>query len=270
MKPRIKPNHRVDLTEHDAADTAEYKTEAEVAERMVELRRKLDVLQERLYAEGSRALLVVLQGIDTAGKDGTVRHVISGMNPQGCVVTSFKPPTPLEKAHDFLWRAHVACPPRGYIGIFNRSHYEDVLITRVHENITDKEAERRFQEIRDFEMMLTNNGTRVVKFLLHISKAEQQKRLLARVDNPDKHWKVSPADLAERSFWKAYQAAYEAALSATSTAEAPWFVVPADHKWYRDLVVAEQLVHTLEDMDPRPPPGPDVDWPQLRRDVLES
>jgi PPK2 family polyphosphate:nucleotide phosphotransferase len=267
---RVNQGTRVNLHERDARDTGDYEGEEEAAARTEQLRRTLDALQERLYAEGSRAVLVVLQGIDAGGKDGTIRHVMSGVNPQGCVVTSFKTPTPLEKELDFLWRVHAACPPRGFIGIFNRSHYEDVLITRVHGWITDKEAQRRLGEIRAFEEMLTRNGTRILKFFLHISRAEQKKRLLERLDNVDKRWKFSPQDPKERRYWSAYRKAFEEALSATSTKEAPWFVVPADHKWYRNLVVADCLVRALEDMNPRPPRVRDVDWKKLRRDMLES
>jgi polyphosphate:nucleotide phosphotransferase, PPK2 family len=267
---RVNPEKPVNLNDHDARDTGAYKNEEEAADRTEHLRQKLDALQERLYAEGSRAVLVVLQGIDTGGKDGTIRHVMSGVNPQGCVVTSFKTPTPLEKAHDFLWRIHAACPSRGYIGIFNRSHYEDVLITRVHGWITDKEAQRRLRQIRDFEKTLTDNGTRILKFLLHISKEEQKRRLLARLDNADKRWKFSAQDIKERGYWKAYQRAFEEALSATSTEEAPWFVVPADHHWYRNLVVADYLVRALEDMDPRPPKIHGIDWKKLRKRVSET
>jgi PPK2 family polyphosphate:nucleotide phosphotransferase len=267
---RVNPGMRVNLRDRDARDTGTYESEEDAAGRTERLRHKLDVLQERLYAEGSRAVLVVLQGTDTSGKDGTIRHVMSGVNPQGCIVTSFKTPTPLEKAHDFLWRIHAACPPRGCIGIFNRSHYEDALITRVHGWITDKEAQRRLREIRAFEEMLTRNGTRILKFLLQISKAEQKKRLLERLDDPDKRWKFSPQDIKERQYWKAYQKAFEEALSATSTKEAPWFVVPADHKWYRDLVIVDHLVRALEDMDPRPPKIQSIDWKKVRRDVVES
>ena len=267
---RVKSGHHVDLEKHDPGDTGDYKVESEAASRINGLRQKLDALQERLYAEGTRALLVVLQGIDTAGKDGAIRHVMSGINPQGCIVTPFKTPTPREEAHDFLWRAHAACPPRGYIGIFNRSHYEEVLITRVHDLITDKVAERRLQAIRDFEAALTNDGTRVLKFFLHISKDEQKARILGRVDDANKHWKISPADLGERRYWDAYQTAFEQALSATSTDDAPWFIVPANHKWYRDLVVAQHVVNALEDMDPRAPKLADIDWTRLRQDVLES
>jgi PPK2 family polyphosphate:nucleotide phosphotransferase len=267
---RVKSGDSVNLHDHDAQDTGDFKSKEEAAERTEQLKHKLDVLQELLYAEGSRAILVVLQGMDTAGKDGTIRHVMSGANPQGCIVTSFKAPTPLEKAHDFLWRIHSACPPRGHIGIFNRSHYEDVLVTRVHELITDKEAELRMRQIRDFEKMLTRNGTRILKFFLHISEEEQKQRLLQRVNNADKRWKFSQQDIKERVYWKAYQKAFEAALSATSTEEAPWFVVPANHKWYRNLVVADCIVQTLEDMDPHSPKVDGMDWKALRQAVSET
>jgi len=267
---RVEPNTRVHLRDADAGESGDYKTEEEAAERTDGLRHQLDALQERLYAEGSRAVLIVLQAMDTGGKDGTIRHVMSGVNPQGCIVTSFKALTPLEKAHDFLWRIHAACPPHGYIGIFNRSHYEDVLVTRVHGWITDKEAQRRLKQIRDFEKMLTSHGTRILKFFLHISKGEQKARLLARLDDPDKRWKFREQDLEERERWKAYQKAFADALSATSTKEAPWFVVPSNHKWYRNLVVADRLVHTLEEMDPRPPKFDGPDWKTLRRKVSAS
>jgi len=233
----------------------------------------LSEYQARLAAQDSWGVLVVLQALDAAGKDGTIRHVMSGVNPQGCIVTSFKAPSPLEKAHDFLWRIHAACPPRGYIGIFNRSHYEDVLATRVHGWITDKEAQRRMRLILlilDFETLLTKSGTRILKFFLHISKGEQKKRLLERVDNADKRWKYSQQDLKERGYWKDYQKAFEEVLSGTSTEEAPWFVVPADHKWYRNLIVADQLVEALEEMDPHPPKIHGIDWKKVRRDLSEA
>lgn len=267
---RVHPDKSLNLHDDGARDTGNYKSKGETVDRTERLRLTLDALQERLYAEGSRAVLMVLQGINSAGKDGTIRHVMSGVNPQGCIVTSFKAPTPLEQAHDFLWRIHAACPPRGYIGIFNRSHYEDVLVTRVHNTITDKEAEHRLHQIRDFEKMLTHNGTRILKFFLHISEDEQKKRLLERLDNADKHWKFSLQDLKERGYWKAYQKAFEEALSATSTEEAPWFVVPANHKWYRNLVVADRLVQTLTEMDPQPPKVDGIDWKKMRRDVSET
>lgn len=266
----VTPGAHVNLHDHDAHDTGTYTNDEEAAADTEHLKQKLDGLQERLYAEGNRAVLIVLQGIDTSGKDGTIRHVMSGVNPQGCTVTSFKTPTPLERKHDFLWRIHAACPPNGYIGIFNRSHYEDVLITRVHGWVTDKEVQRRLGQIREFEDMLTNQGTRILKFFLHISKEEQKKRLLARLDDPEKRWKFGPEDPKERAYWKAYQQAFEDALSATSTDAAPWFVVPADHKWYRNLVVADRLVHALEDMDPRPVTPDGVDWTKLRREVSDT
>jgi len=260
----------VRLRDADARNTGDYKTEEAAAERTERLRHALDALQERLYAEGTRAVLIVLQAMDTGGKDGTIRHVMSGVNPQGCIVTSFKTPTPMEKAHDFLWRVHAACPPHGYIGIMNRSHYEDVLITRVRGWITDKEAKQRLQQIRDFEEMLTGNGTRILKFFLHISKDEQKERLLARLDNPDKRWKFREQDLEDRARWKAYRKAYEDAISATSTKDAPWFVVPANHKWYRNLVVADRLVQALEEMDPHPPNIDGLDLKRLRRKVAAT
>ena len=267
---RYRVTKHTHLERHRPGDTGGYRSKEAAADRTQALRQKLEVLQERLYAEGTRAVLIVLQGLDTGGKDGTIRHVMSGVNPQGCVVTSFKAPTPLESAHDFLWRIHAACPPRGYIGIFNRSHYEDVLVTRVHGLITDKEGRRRLQQIRDFESTLTANGTRILKFFLKISREEQRKRLLARLDDPAKRWKFSPKDLEERGYWNAYQEAFEEALTATSTKEAPWFVVPADHKWYRDLVVADHLVGALEEMDPRPPQLEGMDWKRLRRKLARA
>lgn len=271
MNPyRVKPDQHVKLIHEDADDIGDRKNEADAQDRTDRLRLKLSALQERLYAEGKRSVLIVLQGTDTSGKDGVIRHVMSGVNPQGCSVTSFKSPTPLERAHDFLWRVHAACPPRGYIGIFNRSHYEDVLITRVHGWITDKEADHRLRQIRDFEKMLTKNGTRLLKFFLHISKSEQKKRFLSRLDNPDKRWKFNVQDVEERTYWKAYQKAYEETISATSTEDAPWFIVPANHKWYRNLVIAECLVHALKDMDPRPPEASGHSWKKLRRMVVKS
>jgi PPK2 family polyphosphate:nucleotide phosphotransferase len=264
---RIEPNSHVDLKAFDPGDTDDYKDHAESAERTERLKEKLEKLQERLYAEGERSVLVVLQGMDTAGKDGTIRHVMGGINPQGCSVSSFKPPTPVELAHDFLWRAHTACPPAGGIGIFNRSYYEGVLVNRVRGDVTDAMAHERLAQIVWFEKTLVSRGVRILKFLLHISETEQKKRLLARLDDPEKRWKFSPKDLEDRGYWKAYQTAFEHMLMATSTADAPWFVVPADHKWYRNLVVADRLVHALEDMDLQPPKLQDLDWDGLRRSL---
>jgi PPK2 family polyphosphate:nucleotide phosphotransferase len=214
---------------------------------------ELAELQERLWAENGRALLVVLQAMDAGGKDGTIRKVFSGVNPQGCRVTSFKAPSEEELAHDFLWRVHRAVPRKGEIGIFNRSHYEDVLIVRVHDLVPKKVWSKRYRIINDFEAELAAAGTTVVKFFLHISKDEQADRFRKRLENPEKNWKFRRADLDEREHWDEYQDAFEDALAKTSTADAPWFVIPADKKWYRDWAVLSVLVATLRSMDPKYP-----------------
>ncbi len=209
---------------------------------------KIDRLQYVLYAQRKRAVLVVLQGLDAAGKDGTIRHVMSGVNPQGCAVTSFKVPSPEEAAHDFLWRVHKAVPGFGDIGIFNRSHYEDVLIVRVH-NLVPKEVwSRRYDEINRFEEILHENNVKILKFYLHISKDEQKKRLLERLDDPNKRWKISQADFNERLFWDAYQKAYEDVLTKCTTQEAPWYIIPADKKWFRNLAISYVIAETMERM----------------------
>ncbi|MDE3087491.1 MAG: polyphosphate kinase 2 family protein [Acidobacteriota bacterium] len=216
--------------------------------------------QDRLWAEGRRSLLVVLQGVDAAGKDGTIKHVFRGVNPQGVRVASFKEPTPLELAHDFLWRVHRLVPAAGEIGIFNRSHYEDVLVVRVHELVPEAVWRARFDDIVAFERILGHGGTSVVKLMLHISFEEQGARLGDRLARPDKQWKLQSSDVAERPRWEAYMAAYEEALARTGTEESPWYVVPGDRKWFRNWVVGEILLHTLAAMDPRYPtrPRPDV------------
>ena len=221
--------------------------------RLEEISTQIGALQELLYANHSRSLLIVLQGMDTSGKDGTVRSVFSGIDPQGVSVVSFKSPTPEERDHDFLWRVHPHAPGAGRIAIFNRSHYEDVLITRVKGWIDDKEAERRFAHIRNFEQLLLDRGTSILKCFLHISKEEQKERLEARLADPSKHWKFDPADLVERKSWDAYQHAYEAAMAATATKEAPWNVVPANSKTHRNLMVAELVLEVLQAMKMTPP-----------------
>ncbi|MFG0244126.1 MAG: polyphosphate kinase 2 family protein [Phycisphaerales bacterium JB054] len=210
-------------------------------------------LQYRLWAEGKRSVLVVLQGMDTAGKDGTIRHVFGPLNPQGVRVYGFKQPTPEELAHDYLWRVHRKTPAHGRIVIFNRSHYEDVLVVRVHGLVPEEVWRRRYEEINAFERLLAGSGTTILKVFLHISKGEQKQRLQARLDEPDKLWKFSSGDLAERARWDAYQEAYTDALSRCSTEHAPWFVVPADSKWYRNWAVSSIVRRALEGMDPRPP-----------------
>jgi PPK2 family polyphosphate:nucleotide phosphotransferase len=213
----------------------------------------IDGLQDRLYAEGKRALLVVLQGIDCSGKDGTVRAVFNTCGPIGVRVTPFKAPTVDELAQDYLWRVHRACPPKGIIGIFNRSHYEDVLVVKVKGFASPEAIERRYDEINAFEKMLTDNGTTVLKFMLNISKEEQAERLRERIARPEKHWKFNPADLEDRKRWDEYMAAYETALTRCSTAHAPWHVIPADRNWVRNAVVARVVRQTLEEMDPKYP-----------------
>jgi PPK2 family polyphosphate:nucleotide phosphotransferase len=262
---RVKPDARVRLAEHDPADTGGVRDKDE-AEKLIQKHiARLAELQYRLYAEGRRALLIVLQGIDAAGKDGTIRHVMSGLNPQSCRVTSFKVPSAVELAHDFLWRIHAAVPAKGEIGIFNRSHYEDVLVARVHGLVKKKVWQARYDEINGFEDYLLRNSVHILKFFLHINKEEQQKRLEERLKDPTKNWKISPADLAERKLWGDYIEAYEEALSRCSTKEAPWFIIPANHKWFRNLAVSQIIVEALEEMDMKfPPPSFDVSKVRLK------
>jgi PPK2 family polyphosphate:nucleotide phosphotransferase len=225
-----------------------------------ELAKNIEVLTDlgyRLYAENRRALLLVLQGMDTSGKDGTIRHAMKGFNPQSCQVTSFKQPSLAELDHDFLWRIARAMPGKGNIGIFNRSHYEDVLIVRVHNLVPKSEWRTRYERINLFEQMSHQGGTSVVKVFLHISKEEQRKRLQSRLDDPQKRWKFSKADLAEREYWNDYQKAYNEALTRCNTEYAPWYIVPADKKWYRNLVISRILRRTLEKMNPQYPPAED-------------
>ncbi len=221
-----------------------------------QLSAQLAQLQNMLYAEGKHKVLVVLQAMDTGGKDGVIRRVFSGVNPQGVRVANFKAPTAEELSHDFLWRVHQHVPPTGMIQIFNRSHYEDVLITRVHGLIDDATAKRRFRQINDFESMLIDEGTIIFKFFLYISKAEQKRRLQDRLDDPAKNWKFNAGDLDERARWDDYQRVYQEALNATSSPHAPWFVVPADRKWIRDVYVSSVIVHTLAGLGMQYPPAP--------------
>ena len=218
-----------------------------------ENRKRLDELQERLYAEGEQSVLLVLQAMDTGGKDSTIEAVTEGINPQGCVVSSFKKPTPEELAHDFLWRVHKKTPAKGMIGIFNRSHYEDVLIVKVHGWASPETIEARYQQINQFEQLLTDSGTRIVKIMLNISKDYQLERLRRRLRRPDKLWKFNPGDLDERKLWDKYMEAYEVALKKCSTSYAPWFVVPAEHRTFRSAVISQILLDTLEDMNPQYP-----------------
>jgi PPK2 family polyphosphate:nucleotide phosphotransferase len=253
------------LASFDPADTGGLNLDKDDAKEMLaQDAKRLAELQERLYADGQRALLVVLQGMDTAGKDGVIEHAMSGLNPQGCTVHSFKAPSAEELAHDFLWRVAIRVPERGHIGIFNRSHYEEVLVVRVHPELLGRQKlppelvgkniwQERFEDIRGFEQHLARSGVAVLKFFLHISKEEQRRRLLARLDEPAKRWKFALGDIAERALWDKYMAAYEDMVRATSRPEAPWYVVPADHKWFARLVVARAMIETLERLDPQFP-----------------
>jgi PPK2 family polyphosphate:nucleotide phosphotransferase len=242
---RIEPDTAVDLSAFDPKDTGGLEEEA-AKDRLDDLNRRLETLQELLYAERKHKVLVVLQAMDTGGKDGVIRHVFQGVNPQGVKVAGFGVPTPDELAHDYLWRVHAHTPAAGQLTIFNRSHYEDVLVVRVHGLVPEEVWGRRYRHINEWERLLAEEGTTILKFFLHISKEEQAERLQARLDEPTKRWKFRLGDLEERRRWPAYMAAYQAVLSQTSTAWAPWYLVPADHKWYRNLVVARVLVETLE------------------------
>ena len=271
------PDRGFRLADRDPADRAGLSKKQAKQRRAADVER-LAELQDRLYAEGRRALLVVLQGLDASGKDGTIKHVMSGVNPQGVAVTAFKQPTAAELAHDFLWRTQLALPARGRIGVFNRSHYEEVLVVRVHPELLADEAldparaqdpkfwEKRFEDIATWERHLTRSGTRVLKFFLHVSKAEQRRRFLARIEQPEKYWKFSSADLREHQYWETYQPAYEAALRATSTRQAPWYVIPADRKWFLRTAVAAIIVQHLSDMDPQYP----TPSQQERREMREA
>lgn len=250
---RVASGKKVHLDQWDPADTSTYKGDKSDAQKALDdLALDLAKYQERLYAEHKHAVLIVLQGMDTSGKDGTVKHVFDGVNPEGVKVANFKVPTPLELEHDFLWRVHQKTPGKGEMVIFNRSHYEDVLVVRVHHLVSDKIWRQRYAEINSFEHMLVDEGTTILKFFLNISQQEQKQRLLDRLKEPDKHWKFNPGDLSERDLWGDYMQAYQDALEATSTDWAPWYIVPANRKWFRDLVVASLLVKTLKDLDPTP------------------
>ena len=244
---------RVRMSDWNPRETPGCRDKDEAAERLTANLERIDELQYALYAEGRRSVLIVLQGMDTSGKDGLIRKVMTAFNPSGCKVWPFKVPSPEEAAHDFLWRIHHAAPARGQVAIFNRSHYEDVLVVRVHNLVPREVWSRHYEEINDFEAHLHEHGTRILKFFLHISLKEQHERLLARLDDPDKHWKFSEGDLAERKRWPEYVKAYEDALAKCSPKHARWYVIPADRKWYRDLAVSEILREALEEMDPRPP-----------------
>lgn len=256
---RVKPGKKLDLMKHDARDTPFWDSDDKEGAlvRLRELNERLESLQELLWAQGTERVLVVIQAMDAGGKDGTVRHVFEGVNPTGVKVASFKRPSSLELSHDYLWRVHSQVPGDGELTIFNRSHYEDVLVVRVEELVPKKRWQRRYEHIVNFEQMLADEGTTIVKLFLHISRDEQKERLQARLDEPDKNWKFEEGDLGPRAKWDQYQEAFEDALSETSTDAAPWYVIPADRKWYRNIAVSEILIQTLEGLDMEFPKAPD-------------
>ena len=255
----VTPGELINLDDYAPSYTGSYNKKSQTKRRLKKLHKQLLKLQELLYAENQRALLIILQGMDTCGKDGTIRKVMAGINVQGCDVVNFKVPSTDELSRDFLWRAHRVAPPKGKIGIFNRSHYEDVLVVRVHDLVPQTVWEQRYQQINNFEKMLVENGTVVLKFFLHISKDEQKARLESRISDPTKHWKITEADIRERAYWDDYMHAYEAVLQRCSTDCAPWYIVPANKKWYRNLVITECIVDTLRKLGMRyPDPTDDV------------
>lgn len=250
---RVEPGSPIRLTEVNPEETESYRRKKDVAKELKVQRARISDLQAKLYGQHQRSLLLVLQAMDTGGKDGTISHVFKGVNPQGCQVWSFKAPSADELDHDFLWRYHQRTPPRGMIHIFNRSHYEDVLVVRVKDLVPEDVWRPRYELINQFEHQLTLSGVTVLKFYLHISKDEQKRRLESRLEDPDKRWKFSANDLREREYWDAYQAAFQDAINNTATPYAPWYVVPANNKWYRNLVIVRTIADTLEAMDPHYP-----------------
>jgi PPK2 family polyphosphate:nucleotide phosphotransferase len=250
---RVQPDTNVDLDEWPTDDDGGLDKD-DIEDRLDDLNDELEVLQELLFAEGKQKVLVVIQATDTGGKDGTIRHVFDGVNPSGVRVAAFKKPTDEELAHDYLWRVHAHTPRSGEITIFNRSHYEDVLVVRVHDLVPAQRWSKRYRHIREFEQLLADEGTTIIKLFLHISKDEQRQRLQDRIDQPHKNWKFSFGDLAERAHWDDYQEAFRVMLQETSTDAAPWYVIPSDRKWYRNLVISEIIVQTLRNLDMAWPP----------------
>jgi len=259
----VKPGKKVKLAKCDADDTLGWEKGRRMKANLAKALERLDKLQYLLYAENKRSLLIVLQGLDAAGKDGTIRHVMAGVNPQGCTVASFRKPSSEEADHDFLWRVHSAVPSYGNIGIFNRSHYEDVLVVRVHNLVARDVWSRRYDQINEFERLLHDNNVKILKFFLHISKDEQKKRFQQRLDDPDRQWKISEADFDERKFWDEYTGAYEDALTKCSTPHAPWYIIPANKKWFRNLAVSHIIAEALDGMRMKFP-APSIDVKKLK------
>jgi PPK2 family polyphosphate:nucleotide phosphotransferase len=261
---RVNPDIKVKLSKLDPSYKGKHESEGEAKQEIEASCQKLFHQQALLYAEHKHAILVVLQALDAGGKDGTIKHVFTTLNPQGASVASFKQPTSTELAHDFLWRVHPHAPGKGEIVIFNRSHYEDVLVTRVHKLIDRETWTKRYQRIRDFEALLAENGTIVLKFFLHISREEQLARFEQRLDDPHRNWKISESDYSERALWDDYIEAFDDTISATSAKHAPWYVIPSNHKWFRNLAVSQIMVYTMEELKLAFPP-PSVDLADIRR-----
>jgi PPK2 family polyphosphate:nucleotide phosphotransferase len=267
---RIKEGRKVKLSEINTSDTGKYNSKTEAQAQLEENIERMAGLQDKLYAQDRYSVLIILQAMDTAGKDGIVKHVMKGLNPQGTYVQSFKQPSAEELDHDYMWRVNKHLPERGRIGIFNRSYYEEVLVVKVHNIIQVQQLpeeikneniwEDRYRQMRDYERYLSENGTKIIKLFLHISKDEQKERLLARIDDASKNWKFSAADIKERQYWDKYQQCYEEAIEATSSDQAPWYVIPADKKWYARLAVSEIIVKTLEDLK--------IEYPAVSKDQL--
>jgi PPK2 family polyphosphate:nucleotide phosphotransferase len=256
----VEPESKLNLDKIDSSYTGKHESHEKANDEVADYIERLRKAQYLLYADAGQSLLVVLQGLDAAGKDGVIQHLFSGLNPQGVKVARFGPPTHVEAAHDFLWRVHSQAPADGEITIFNRSHYEDVLVTRVHKLVPKAVWSKRYDLINSFEKMLTRSGTRILKFFLHISKEEQLERFKQRIDDPVRNWKISESDYSERQLWDKYQRAYEDALSLTSTEHAPWFIIPSDHKWFRNLAISEIVVDAMEAMKLKlPPPRVNID-----------
>ena len=266
----VKPDSRIRLKHFDPGYHGEHESHKSALLEIQKNLQKMDQLQYRMYAENKHSLLIVLQGLDAAGKDGVVRHVLTGLNPSGCTSTNFKEPTKEELAHDFLWRVHPHVPAKGSIAIFNRSHYEDVLVVRVHGLAPEKVWSKRYDQINDFERLITTeNNTTILKFFLHISKEEQLVRFKKRLDDPDRQWKISDPDYKEREYWGDYVDAFEDVLNKTSTEHAPWFIIPSNHKWFRDLAISQIIVRQMEEMNMQLP-KPTVNIAEIRREYHQA
>ena len=269
-KLMVKPESKIRLKHFDPGYHGKHESRKAALPEIHENVQKMDELQYLMYAEKKHSLLIVLQGLDAAGKDGTVRHVFTGMNPAGCVCVNFKQPTAKELAHDFLWRVHPHAPAKGSVVIFNRSHYEDVLVARVHGFVPEKVWSKRYDQINDFEQLIaTENNTTILKFFLHISKEEQLARFEKRLDAPNRQWKISESDYKERDYWDDYTKAFEDVLNKTSMEHAPWFIIPSNHKWFRDLAISQIIVRYMEDMEMEFP-KPTVNLAEIRREYHQA